>query len=75
MKRNYVDKISLRKSNKSKRSWIAPFAQVFKGLATTYGTAEAEIPEEWLRLVAEKFLSPEEMEKILSAALFTGLTE
>jgi hypothetical protein len=40
------------------------FAKVFKGLATDYGPQGAEIPEEWLRLVAEKFLTPEEMEAI-----------
>ncbi len=41
------------------------FAQQFKGLV---GDAElaADIPEEWLRLVAEKYLSAEEMAKIQS---------
>ncbi len=39
------------------------FGQVFKGLVG--GDDEGkEIPEEWLKAVAEKFLSPEEMEKI-----------
>jgi uncharacterized protein with von Willebrand factor type A (vWA) domain len=41
------------------------FAQVFKGVLNAEGV-EAEIPEEWLRLVAEKFLTPEEMKKIRS---------
>ena len=41
------------------------FARVFKGVLGAEGV-EAEIPEEWLRLVAEKFLSPEEMAKIQS---------
>ncbi|QIG80493.1 vWA domain-containing protein [Stakelama tenebrarum] len=40
------------------------FAKVFKGIATSYGVNPTDIPEEWLRAVAEKFLSPEEMEKI-----------
>ena len=40
------------------------FARVFKGIETSYGTAEAEVPEEWLKAIAQKFLSPEEMEKI-----------
>jgi uncharacterized protein with von Willebrand factor type A (vWA) domain len=39
------------------------FAKVFKGLEGS-GEVEADIPEEWLRLVAEKFLTPEEMAKI-----------
>jgi uncharacterized protein len=40
------------------------FQKVFKGIFSDYGTATAEIPEEWLRAIAEKYLSPEEMEKI-----------
>jgi uncharacterized protein with von Willebrand factor type A (vWA) domain len=40
------------------------FAKVFRGLESSYATDKAEIPEEWLKAVAEKFLSPEEMEKI-----------
>jgi uncharacterized protein with von Willebrand factor type A (vWA) domain len=41
------------------------FARIFKGIVSEEGV-DADIPEEWLRLVAEKFLSPEEMEKIKS---------
>ncbi len=37
------------------------FSKVFKGLETTYGTEAAEIPEEWLRKLAEMTLSPEEL--------------
>jgi uncharacterized protein with von Willebrand factor type A (vWA) domain len=44
------------------------FARVFKGVLgeTAQGaeTLETDLPEEWLKAVAEKFLSPEEMEKI-----------
>ncbi len=40
------------------------FNKVFKGLLTSYGDANADIPEDWLKAVAEKFLSAEEMEKI-----------
>jgi len=40
------------------------FARVFKGLQSDYGVAGAEVPAEWLRAVAEKFLTPEEMAKI-----------
>jgi uncharacterized protein with von Willebrand factor type A (vWA) domain len=41
------------------------FARVFKGVLDADGV-EADIPEEWLRLVAEKYLTPEEMAKIQS---------
>jgi uncharacterized protein len=40
------------------------FNKVFKGLLTNYGTENAEIPEEWLKAVAEKYLTAEEMAEI-----------
>ena len=42
------------------------FNKVFKGLLTEYGTEPVEIPSDWLRAVAEKFLTPEEMAAIES---------
>jgi hypothetical protein len=42
------------------------FNKVFKGLLTEYGTQPVEIPSDWLRAVAEKFLTPEEMAAIAS---------
>ena len=42
------------------------FSKVFKGIATSYGTEQQEIPLDWLKAVAEKYLSAEEMEKIKS---------
>jgi uncharacterized protein with von Willebrand factor type A (vWA) domain len=41
------------------------FGRVFKGLVGE-GEASVEIPEDWLKAVAEKFLTPEEMEQIKS---------
>ncbi|MFD1107550.1 vWA domain-containing protein [Sphingobium olei] len=41
------------------------FAKVFRGVLDADGM-EADIPDEWLRLVAEKYLTPEEMAKIES---------
>ncbi len=40
------------------------FGKVFKGVLTEYGQQPVDIPEDWLKAVAEKFLSPEEMEAI-----------
>ncbi|MBV9932063.1 MAG: VWA domain-containing protein [Alphaproteobacteria bacterium] len=40
------------------------FGKVFKGLETTYGTGAAPIPEEWLKKVAELYLTPEQMAAI-----------
>ena len=42
------------------------FAKVFRGIATNYGTAPADIPADWLKAVAQKYLTPEEMSKITS---------
>src|SRR3954465_703164 len=40
------------------------FGKVFKGLEADYGTEAVEIPEDWLRKVAELYLTPEQMEEI-----------
>ena len=40
------------------------FAKVFKGIESDYGTDAVPIPEEWLRKVAELYLTPEQMEAI-----------
>jgi uncharacterized protein with von Willebrand factor type A (vWA) domain len=42
------------------------FGKVFKGLEADYGTDSAPVPEEWLKKVAELYLSEEEMAKIRS---------
>jgi uncharacterized protein len=51
------------------------FNKVFKGLLTEYGTNSAEIPEDWLKAVAEKFLTPEEMEAIKSLGSWDEIME
>ncbi len=51
------------------------FNKVFKGLLSEYGTNTAEIPEDWLKAVAEKFLTPEEMEKIKSLGSWEEIME
>lgn len=51
------------------------FNKVFKGILSEYGTNTAEIPEEWLKAIAEKFLSPEEMEKIKSLGSWDEIME
>ena len=40
------------------------FNKVFKGILTNYGQNPVDIPEDWLKAVAEKFLTPEEMAAI-----------
>ena len=51
------------------------FNKVFKGLLTEYGTNPQEIPADWLRAVAEKFLTPEEMAKIESLGSWDEIME
>jgi len=51
------------------------FAKVFKGIATTFGTQGADIPADWLRAMAEKFLTPEEMEAIKSLGSWEEIME
>lgn len=51
------------------------FAKVFRGIATSYGVQGAEIPEDWLKAVAEKFLSPEDRAKIESLGSWDEIME
>ena len=51
------------------------FAKVFRGVTTTFGQAPADIPADWLRAVAAKYLSPEEMAKIESLGSWDEIME
>lgn len=51
------------------------FAHVFRGIETSFAETRAEIPEEWLRAVAEKYLTAEEMAKIESLGSWDKLME
>ncbi|HWH22531.1 MAG TPA: VWA domain-containing protein [Allosphingosinicella sp.] len=51
------------------------FGKVFKGLETPYGTEAAGIPEEWLRKVAELYLTPEQMAEIKSLGSWDEIME
>ena len=51
------------------------FEKVFKGMFSDTEMPGADIPEDWLRAVAEKFLSPEEMEKIKSLGSWEEIME
>src|SRR6476469_7786674 len=50
------------------------FAEVFKGLVAPEDENPA-LPEEWLRLVAEKYLTPEEMERVKSLGSWDEIME
>ncbi len=51
------------------------FAHVFQGLVSDDGTMAAEIPEDWLRKLAELHLSPEEMAEIARLGSWEELME
>ncbi len=51
------------------------FGHVFKGLDLMSEATEAEIPEEWLRKLAERFLTEEEKAKIQALGGFEKLME
>jgi uncharacterized protein with von Willebrand factor type A (vWA) domain len=51
------------------------FDRVFKGLLTDYGQQPVEIPEDWLKQVAERYFSEEEMEKIKALGSWDEIME
>ncbi|WP_293881471.1 VWA domain-containing protein [Sphingomonas sp.] len=51
------------------------FAKVFKGIESSFGDQNGEVPEDWLKAIAEKFLTPEEMETIKSLGSWEEIME
>ncbi len=51
------------------------FARVFRGVLGEGGPETAALPEEWLKAIAEKYLTPEEMEKIQSLGSWEEIME
>jgi hypothetical protein len=51
------------------------FGKVFKGLETRYGTEAVPIPEEWLKKVAELYLTPEQMAQIKALGSWEEIME
>lgn len=51
------------------------FNKVFKGIFSEYGQNAVEVPSDWLKAIAEKYLSPEEMAKIEAMGSWDELME
>jgi len=51
------------------------FQKVFKGILTDYGQAPVDIPEDWLKKLAERYFSAEEMEKVKSLGSWDEIME
>jgi uncharacterized protein len=74
----YLSRACLVKDERNLDKFDRVFGKVFNGLAGEGSGAEAvkaEIPEEWLRKLAEKLLSPEEMAEIKALGGFDKLME
>jgi len=51
------------------------FGKVFKGLEADYGAGAVPLPEEWLKKVAELYLTPEQMEEIKALGSWEEIME
>ena len=71
----YLSRATLVKDERHLDRFDRVFAQCFKGLEPPEGVLPRELPEEWLRKLAEKLLSPEEMAKIEALGGFEALMQ
>ena len=74
----YLSRALLVKDERNLDKFDRVFAQVFDGVVSEAGSIEeflAEIPEEWLRALAEKLLTPAEMAEIQALGGFNKLME
>jgi uncharacterized protein with von Willebrand factor type A (vWA) domain len=71
----YFSRSALIKDERNLDKFDRIFGTVFKGLETTAEAAQQEIPEEWLKKLAELFLTDEEKAKIESLGGWEKLME
>src|SRR6185312_10660832 len=71
----YLSRATLVKDERHLDRFDRVFAQCFKGLEPPEGVLPRNLPEEWLRKLAEKLLSPEEMAKIEALGGFEALMQ
>ena len=60
----YLSRATLVKDERNLDKFDRVFSHVFKGLETLDATETAQLPEEWLRALTEKFLTEEEKKQI-----------
>src|SRR5262245_3167423 len=60
----YLSRAALVKDERNLDKFDRVFGQVFKGLETLDTVVEADIPAEWLKKLAEKYLTEEEKKQI-----------
>jgi uncharacterized protein with von Willebrand factor type A (vWA) domain len=71
----YLSRAALVKDERNLDKFDRVFGQVFKGLESLGDGEVAEIPEDWLRALGEKFLTPEEMAEIQALGGWEKLME
>ena len=71
----YLARATLVKDERNLDKFDRVFSHVFKGLESLEGTEIAQIPEEWLRALTEKFLTEEEKKLIESLGGWEKLME
>jgi len=71
----YLSRAALVKDERHLDRFDRVFASVFKGIEPPAGEAPRELPEEWLRKLAEKLLTPEEMAQIEALGGFEKLMD
>jgi len=71
----YLSRSALVKDEKNLDKFDQVFSHVFKGLDKVEGLGTADIPEEWLRKISEKFLTEEEKAQIEAMGGFDKLME
>jgi uncharacterized protein with von Willebrand factor type A (vWA) domain len=71
----YLARATLVKDERNLDKFDRVFSHVFKGLESLEGTEIAQIPEEWLRALTEKFLTEEEKKLIESLGGWDKLME
>ena len=74
----YLSRTALVKDERDLDKFDQVFSHVFRGmdyLSDIFGMTEGEVPEEWLRALAEKHLTPEEMAEIEALGDFDKIME
>jgi uncharacterized protein with von Willebrand factor type A (vWA) domain len=71
----YLSRTALVKDERNLDKFDRVFSHVFKGMETLEGTEIAQIPEEWLRALTEKFLTEDEKKMIESLGGWEKLME
>ena len=71
----YLSRATLVKDERHLDRFDRVFGTCFKGIESAEGVEARELPEDWLRKMAEKLLTPEEMEQIKGLGGFEALMD